>query len=171
MHIYTCKYGSWRVNPFIRKKLNIVNWEPEEHYHYSTMFYREPEGCYHCTMSTVIAPFCFSTEHHWTPLKPFWFSADDISSCAWHNNVNDTNAQAYPTGFLFPAESDELETSHNLKTQLALDIRLQYTDCPKKHYNQTFSINKCKLISICLRIIKQELIICISAKNPSDLVQ
>ena len=30
-----------------------------------------------CTKSMAIAPFWFSTEHHWIALKPFWFSADD----------------------------------------------------------------------------------------------
>ena len=26
----------------------------------------------------VIAPFCFSTEHHWTALTPFWLSPDNV---------------------------------------------------------------------------------------------
>ena len=56
--------------------LHVVSWEPEWHYHYSTIFWWEPEGCYGCTKSMVIAPFWFSTEHHWTALMPFWISAD-----------------------------------------------------------------------------------------------
>ena len=39
------------------------------------MFCWEPEGCYHCTKSVVIAPFWFSMEHRWTALTPFWLSA------------------------------------------------------------------------------------------------
>ena len=39
---------------------HVVSWEPEGHYHYSTMFRREPEGCHLSTKSMVIAPFWFS---------------------------------------------------------------------------------------------------------------
>ena len=43
----------------------------------SKMFRGEPEGPYRCTKSTAIAPFWFSTEHHWTSLTPLWHSTDD----------------------------------------------------------------------------------------------
>ena len=43
---------------------------------YSKMFHWEPEGRYHCTKSTAIAPFWFSTEHRWIVITPFCFSAD-----------------------------------------------------------------------------------------------
>ena len=38
----------------------------------------EPEGCYCCTKSMVIAPFWFSMEHLWIMIAPFWLSTDDI---------------------------------------------------------------------------------------------
>ena len=58
--------------------LNIVSWEPEGSYHYSTMFHWEPEGQYHHRLCTAIAPFWFSTELRWTAITPFLFSADII---------------------------------------------------------------------------------------------
>ena len=82
-----CWRRAWR-----HVKCSIVSWEPEGHYHYSTMFRWEPEGRYHystmfrwepegrypCTKSMVIAPFWFSTEHLWIVIMAFWFSADDM---------------------------------------------------------------------------------------------
>ena len=38
------------------------------------MFHWEPEGCSCFTKYMAIAPFWFSSEHHWTVLMPFWFS-------------------------------------------------------------------------------------------------
>ena len=58
-----------------RPTSNNMNWPAREDYivyqlrarrvllYYSTMFYWEPEGSYHCTTSMVIAPIWFSTEH------------------------------------------------------------------------------------------------------------
>ena len=57
---------------------HIVSWEPQGHYHNSTMFHWEPEGQYRCTKSIAIVPFCFLMEHLWIVIAPFWFSADDI---------------------------------------------------------------------------------------------
>ena len=57
---------------------DIVRLEPEGHQCCSKMFWWELEGCYCCTKSVVIAPFWFSTEHHWTVLTPFWLLADNI---------------------------------------------------------------------------------------------
>ena len=56
----------------------IVSWEPEWHYYYSTLFHWESEGCYCCTKPMAKVPFLLSTEHRWTVLMPFWFSAEDI---------------------------------------------------------------------------------------------
>ena len=42
------------------------------------MFHWEPEGHYHCTMSTAIAPFWFSMEHLWIVIAPLWLSTDDM---------------------------------------------------------------------------------------------
>ena len=44
----------------------------------SKMLCWKPEGRYRCTMFMAIAPFWFSTEHHYTALTPFWLSTDDI---------------------------------------------------------------------------------------------
>ena len=52
------------------RKEHVVSWEPEGHYHYSTMFCWEPEGRYRRTKYMGIAPFWFSTEHCWTALTP-----------------------------------------------------------------------------------------------------
>ena len=41
----------------------FVSWEPEGRWRFRKMFRWEPEGCYCCTKSMVIAPFWFSTEH------------------------------------------------------------------------------------------------------------
>ena len=41
------------------------------------MFHWE-RGHSHCAKSMVIAPFWFSTEHHWTVLTPAWLLAHDI---------------------------------------------------------------------------------------------
>ena len=40
------------------------------------MFHWEPEGRYCCTNSMAIAPFWFSTEHHWCAITPFWLSTE-----------------------------------------------------------------------------------------------
>ena len=41
----------------------FVSWEPEGRWRFRKMFRWEPEGCYCCTKSMVIAPFWLSTEH------------------------------------------------------------------------------------------------------------
>ena len=56
---------------------HINSWEPERLYHYWTMFHWEPEGHYHHRDCTVIAPFWFSTEHHWIVIMLLWLSTDD----------------------------------------------------------------------------------------------
>ena len=66
-------------NGFLGKwKCHIFSWEAEGWYQYSKMFCWEPEGGYHCTMSVVIAPFWFSTEHLWIVIAPFWFSTEHL---------------------------------------------------------------------------------------------
>ena len=55
-----------------------ISWESEGCCFYSLMFSWEPEGRYHCTKSSAMAPFWFSMEHCWTALTPFWLTADDI---------------------------------------------------------------------------------------------
>ena len=75
------KHSRWRFS--FRWQKNLGSWtnfmlidkyfftkEPEGHYPYSMMSRWEPEGCYHCTKSMVMAPFWFSTEHCWTALCP-----------------------------------------------------------------------------------------------------
>ena len=56
----------------------IGSWEPEGHYHYSTMFRWEPKGDYPCTKSIAIVPFWFRMKHRWTVLTPVWFSVDSL---------------------------------------------------------------------------------------------
>ena len=55
-----------------------THWKPVE----STLFKQssiwEPEGCYCCTTSIVIAPFWFSMDRRWMALTAFWFSANNI---------------------------------------------------------------------------------------------
>ena len=38
----------------------------------------QPQGHYCHRFCAAIAPFWFSTEHHWTALSPFWLSPDYI---------------------------------------------------------------------------------------------
>ena len=67
------KYYDYAVIQFIYRQLR-ARWG----YQYSKMFLWEPEGCYRCTMSMTIVPFCFSMEHLWIVIVPFWFSMEHL---------------------------------------------------------------------------------------------
>ena len=83
----------------VYNQLNIVSWELERHYHYSTLFNWEPEGCYGCTCTVysqlnsvnweLERRYHYSMLFNWEPegcysciksmaLMPFWFSAEDM---------------------------------------------------------------------------------------------
>ena len=76
---------NWNIDSWnsLCKTQHIVCWEPEGHYHYSTMFHWETERRYCFTKSMVIVPFWFTAlVVNRTSLMPFWFSTDDISGIA-----------------------------------------------------------------------------------------
>ena len=59
--------------------INMSNNEPIKkvcNCHLMDVFCWEPQACYCCIKSMVIAPFLFSMEHCWTVLMPFWLSTN-----------------------------------------------------------------------------------------------
>ena len=55
------------ITPFWLSTDDIVSWEQDGRYHYSTMFCWELEGHYRWTKSMAIAPFWFLKEQHYCP--------------------------------------------------------------------------------------------------------
>ena len=121
----------------------------------------------------------------------------NISSCVFHHDETCSTCSITFENWQIPVKSKHYAESRSGKRNISSTILLylwmrklnvhlskyfgqsrrsvEYRlSPPKKKYNRTFSINSfqnCKLILTCFMIIKLLLIICISAKTPSDLVQ
>ena len=61
---------------------NIISWEPEGCYHYSMNIpLRTRRALSLYKFYVAIVPLWFWMEHSWTALTPFWFSANNMSTC------------------------------------------------------------------------------------------
>ena len=92
---------------------------------------RTTERRYHCTMSVVIVPICFSMEHLWIVIAPFRLSTDNIyfphgSSyvTVWIQSTNLFPSHQIYTFFsiLYSISSTKLQINHIAKETAMLEI-------------------------------------------------
>ena len=105
------------------------------------MLYWEPEGRYRHRLFTAIAPFWFSTEHHWILITPFWLSTDELYSHYFRNGR--VFFSPFWGDFFFVWREDYYSSSSNLEIKLRIMIhrRVQLLHLPLAVAEASFSLS------------------------------